>query len=425
MIRRSFLKGVGLIGAIDPLQLLAQGEAAAPGAAAPTSAAAPDADRAFWVETLDRIASPVLRNLARGQLHANMPVEQKPTKGPGRAGVTHLESFGRTMTGIAPWLELGADESAEGRLRRSYADLARRSLAHAVDPRSPDHMNFSELKQPLVDAAFLAHAIVKAPRTLVDGLDPTTRRQLGEALVAARAITPYDSNWLLFSAMVEMGLLRLGERWDAARVEQILGRFEEFYLGDGAYGDGPEFHWDYYNSFVMHPFLLDILATLKERESRYTPAYERQVTISQRYGVVLERMIAPDGTYPLVGRSVTYRFGAFQLLAQLALRHQLLPALPPGQVRSALTAVIRKIMSAPGLFDRQGWLRIGVYGAQPSLGEDYISTGSLYLCTAVFQPLGLPATDPFWSEPAQDWTSRKAWSGGDVPADHALDLPRS
>ena len=54
MIRRSFLKGVGLIGAIDPLQLLAQGEAAAPGAAAPTSAAAPDADRAFWVETLDR-----------------------------------------------------------------------------------------------------------------------------------------------------------------------------------------------------------------------------------------------------------------------------------------------------------------------------------------------------------------------------------
>jgi hypothetical protein len=54
------------------------------------------------------------------------------------------------------------------------------------------------------------------------------------------------------------------------------------------------------------------------------------------------------------------------------------------------------------------------------MGEEYINTGSVYLCMAVFLPLGLPESDPFWSRPAADWTSRKAWMGVDVGADHAL-----
>jgi hypothetical protein len=30
-----------------------------------------------------------------------------------------------------------------------------------------------------------------------------------------------------------------------------LRQHEQWYRGDGIYGDGPEFDWDYYNSFVM------------------------------------------------------------------------------------------------------------------------------------------------------------------------------
>jgi hypothetical protein len=92
----------------------------------------------------------------------------------------------------------------------------------------------------------------------------------------------------------------------------------------------------------------------------------------------------------------------------------------PEQVRGALTAVIRRTLGAPGTFDEQGWLRIGLAGHQPSLGEVYISTGSLYLCTAAFLPLGLPAGDRFWSGAAAPWSSVKVWSGADVKADHAL-----
>jgi hypothetical protein len=53
------------------------------------------------------------------------------------------------------------------------------------------------------------------------------------------------------------------------------------------------------------------------------------------------------------------------------------------------------------------------------MGEEYINTGSLYLCMAAFLPLGLPESDPFWNRPDADWTSRKAWNGVDVGADHA------
>jgi hypothetical protein len=149
----------------------------------------------------------------------------------------------------------------------------------------------------------------------------------------------------------------------------------------------------------------------------------RQLAISQRYGEVQERLICPDGTFPPIGRSITYRFGAFQLLAQLALMQDLPPSLNPAQVRSALTAVIRRVMEAPGVFDAQGWLRLGLYGAQPDLAEAYISTGSLYLNTTVFLPLGLAADDPFWTLPPADWTSKRIWAGESVPADSALKLP--
>ncbi|HWB33578.1 MAG TPA: DUF2264 domain-containing protein, partial [Acidobacteriaceae bacterium] len=107
--------------------------------------------------------------------------------------------------------------------------------------------------------------------------------------------------------------------------------------------------------------------------------------------------------------------------ADAALRGMLPKEVRPEQVRGALTAVIRRTLTPPGTFDADGWLRIGLAGHQPSLGEVYISTGSLYLCSAVFLPLGLPESHAFWRSPAAPWTQVKVWSGADIPADHALE----
>jgi hypothetical protein len=119
-------------------------------------------------------------------------------------------------------------------------------------------------------------------------------------------------------------------------------------------------------------------------------------------------MISPEGTFPVIGRSSAYRFGAFQLLAEISLLRGLPPELNPGAVRGALTAVIRRTMDTPGTFDAQGWLQVGAVGHQPSIRENYISTGSLYLCLCGLLQLGLPANDPFWTSNAEPWTQKKS-----------------
>jgi hypothetical protein len=375
-------------------------------------------DRAVWLAVLRKLADPVLTNLANGTLKARMPVEQAP--GADRRSVTHLEALGRLIAGIAPWLELAADDTAEGRLRAQYADLARRAIARSVDPSSPDFLNFTRDRQPLVDAAFLAHGLLRAPRSLRDALDPAAKRHLVAALESTRPILPGYNNWLLFSATVEAGLKSLGAGWDRSRVDYAIRQHEQWYKGDGAYGDGPAFHFDYYNSFVIHPMLLAVVDTCKDELQAWRDLAPRLAERATRYAAVQERMIAPDGSFPAVGRSIAYRCAAFQLLADVALRHSLPDEVSPAQVRGALTAVIRRTLDAPGTFDADGWLRIGLCGHQPGIGETYISTGSLYLCAVGLLPLGLPASDAFWSAPSRPWTSAKAWSGQAFPIDHAL-----
>lgn len=377
-------------------------------------------DRKYWLNVLIRIADPLLESLSKGELRKNMPVECKPGSEADRRKVTYLEAFGRLMAGMAPWLELGADETEEGQLRKKYIGLAQKSMKMAVDPQSPDFMNFTEGGQPLVDAAFLSHAILRAPNVLWQQLDQTTKQQLVAAMKSSRAITPGYNNWLLFSAMVEAFLLFAGEQHDELRMDLAIRKHMEWYKGDGIYGDGPDFHWDYYNSFVIQPMLVDILGELMKHGKKYEKTYETVLKRAKRYAAIQEKLISPEGTFPAIGRSLPYRFGAFQLLAQISLQHRLPEEINPTQVRSALSAVIKRMIEAPEVFDPKGWLRIGFMGHQPNIAESYISTGSLYLCSVGLLPLGLPVSDPFWSGPATDWTSRKIWGGQDFMADHSI-----
>jgi hypothetical protein len=182
-----------------------------------------------------------------------------------------------------------------------------------------------------------------------------------------------------------------------------------------------QFHLDYYNSYVIQPYLQCIVAIVNKKDSSFKLFAPTLDKICKRYAVIQERMINTDGSFPVTGRSITYRGGGFHHLANMAFTKQLPHELKPEQVRCALTAVIKKTMEAPATFNEKGWLNIGLYGSQPGLAEGYINTGSEYLCTQIFLPLGLPATDDFWSKPAEPWTSVKIWSGQDVTADHAVD----
>jgi len=381
-------------------------------AAQSTAQTTAEPDRAYWLRILQKVADPVLRNLAAGTLRKNMPVECVTGNPVDRAKYTHLEAIGRLLAGIAPWLEADLDPGPERDVQQRYRDLARAAIAHGADPNSPDHLNFHEGSQPVVDCGFLAQAILRAPTELWKKLDPAAQRNLVAGFVASRAITPGFNNWLLFSATIEAALAAMGQQWDAMRVDYAIREHQQWYVGDGLYGDGPQFHWDYYNSFVIQPMMTDVLRTIP---ARTWDRFKADVAArAKRYAAIQERIIAPDGSYPAVGRSIAYRCGAFQVLAQQALLGNM------SKSRAALSAVIHRTLDASGTFDSNGWLTVGLCGHQPHLGESYISTGSLYLCSAALLPLGLKPSDPFWTAPPEDWTARRLWRGEDAPADHAL-----
>lgn len=376
-------------------------------------------DRNLWITTMDKVCRPVLTNLAGATLKQNMPIEGTSTEG--KENCTYLEALGRVMVGIAPWLELGPDDTPEGQLRAEYIDLSVKAISNAVNPESPDFLNFCNGGQPLVDAAFLAHGLLRAPTQVFARLSGKAKADLKAALESSRAIRAYESNWLLFSAMVEAALLEFYGEHSQVPVDYALGRFlNEWYLGDGMYGDGPEFHYDYYNSFVIQPMMVEILGIMKKHGIDGAEHYDEVLQRYSRYAAIQERLISPEGTYPVTGRSLAYRFGAFHALSDAALRGILPESICPAQVRCALSAVIERQINAPGTFDENGWLTVGFCGHQLHIGEGYISTGSLYLCTEGLVALGLPETDPFWSDPAADWTCKKAWNGTDLQTDHAL-----
>jgi len=416
MERRDFIKGA-VLGSVAGMT------AAGPAARAGEPATA---DREYWRDLLAKIATPVLANMAKGSLQKRMTVELSPRWDGRDRRVTYMECFARLMAGLAPWLTLADDGTAESAQRSRLTHWAIESFARSVDPKSPDYLLWRKEEQPLVDSAYFANALMRAPAQLWRPLDKTTKARIVTELKLLRRVAPPYQNWLLFAAMNEAFLLSIGEQYDPLRIELAVRKINEWYVGDGWYGDGPRFHFDYYNSYVIHPMLVEILDVLVKTGARVNLPSSRDLCQEamkrmQRYGEILERLISPDGAFPPVGRSSTYRTAVFQPLAWLAWKKALPERLSEGRVRAALTAAHRRIFASGSNFTADGYLTIGFAGHQPEIADIYSDNGSMYITTESFLPLGLPANDPFWTAPAEDWTMKRAYEGKSFEWDHALD----
>jgi len=381
--------------------------------------------RNVWYRTLHKMTDPVFSALAEGRLRECMPVhfgQENRGRGP---RVCHLEAVGRSLAGLGPWLAAEGLDGEEADMQNALFEKVVAGLAVGLDPQSPDRLDFiyeNELRerQPLVDAAFLCHGMLRSGGNIWAALDRLTQQRLVDALQRSRKIIPPACNWLLFSSTIEVFLRSIGAEWDALRIEAAVRAHEGWYLGDGWYGDGPTFMTNYYNSFVIHPMLLDALAVLAQDdrllpETRLESFHSLSQTClerAQQYILHQIRMVAPDGSFPALGRSITYRCGAFQLLAQLAWEDRLPENVSPGLSRTCLSRVIHRTLFHPDTFDEAGWLQLGLCGHQPELAEGYISTGSLYLATTAFLPLGLPASAPFWSDPDETMPWEECWPHG-------------
>lgn len=382
-------------------------------------------DREVWCEVAYRMAAPVLSNMSQGNLQKNMLVEVSPTWDGRDIHVTYMECFGRLMAGIAPWLALPDDDTQEGKQRKQLREWALKSYAHAVDPESPDYLLWRKEGQTLVDAAYVAESFLRAYDALWMPLDSITKQRYITEFTQLRRVDPPYTNWLLFSATVECFLQKAGANADEYRIHSALRKVEEWYVGDGFYSDGPEFAFDYYNSYVLHPMFVECQEIITQG-GKYNVwnmpkgGFDKGVKRMQRYGLILERLISPEGTFPVYGRSITYRTGTLQPLALLALRGWLPQELSNGQVRAAMSAVIKRMFSDNRNFNEKGFLTLGFNGSQPNISDWYTNNGSLYMASLAFLPLGLHADHPFWTDAPQPWTSKKAWEGMDFPKDHAV-----
>ena len=421
MNRRNFVKWssiaslLGLTGAGDVI--------ATPRNAAESGNDQKVGDREYWVALIDKIATPVLANMSKGLLVKNMAMQYSPTWDNRDKRVGYMEAFGRLIAGLAPFLAMPDDDSAEGKIRHRLRSQTLASLANAVDPANPDYLYWGTptSRQPLVDAAYIAQALLAEPETLWKPLSDETKRRYIHEFTAIRQIKPFDNNWVLFAAMIESFLLSIDAPVDTTRIDPAIDRVTKWYVGDGWYSDGDKFHFDHYNGYVIHPMLVEVLraniAKGRRDKKELDIAYKRM----QRYATFQERYISPEGTYVVVGRSSTYRVGAFQPLAKLAFENALPEDIKPAQVRCALTAVMKNIF-VPTTFTTGGWLQLGLVGdQQQAITDVYSNTGSMYITSLAFLPLGLPATHEFWSGPFTDWTQRKAWSGKPFKKDYAVD----
>jgi hypothetical protein len=379
-------------------------------------------DRQFWLQQMDKMVRPIMYNLAKDSLRIAMPkvtsihVDNKDH----RIKVQYVEVLGRVLSGIAPWLQLEGGAPEEVALRKQYREWALSGLKNALDSNAKDFMTFDIGGQQLVDASYVALAVIRAP-WLWENLDKKNQTLLMKSIITTRRFKPVFSNWLLFSAVNEAFLAKFGYDWDPMRVDFALQQMEQWYVGDGMYADGTSFAYDYYNSYVIHPYLATLSEIIGKKTNAYKDMFEKIKKRNERYAIIQERLINTDGTYPATGRSIVYRGAAFHHLADMALRNALPKQLSPEQVRGALTAVIRKTLESPGTY-KNGWLTIGLYGDQPELGDFYNNQGSPYIASNIFLPLGLPATNPFWANPPAKWSAQKIWSGENFQNDHSVNL---
>ncbi len=292
-------------------------------------------DRAYWCNLLYKMAAPVLSNMAEGNLKKNMLVEVSPNWDGRNKGVTYMETFGRLMAGVAPWLTLPDDDTEEGRMRKQLREWA---------------------------------------------------------------------------------------ECDEYRINSAIRKVEEWYTGDGWYADGPSFAFDYYSSYVFHPMYLETLQGMKDAGKytriHYKKYYDRALKRARKFSLVLERLISPEGTFPVFGRSIPYRLATMQPLALMAWYQQLPEGVSNGQARAALTSVMHRMYDNTENFNEAGFLTIGFAGRQPNVADWYTNNGSLYMTSLAFLPLGLPAAHPFWTDAAQPCTQAKAWGGQPFPKDH-------
>jgi len=304
--------------------------------------------------------------------------------------IADLECFARIFAGTSPWLSLNNDKL---QILSKFDQLV---LADNVFTK----------EQSIVECAYICYGFLITKNVLWKKLTENTRLQFVTILRSVRKLMKHyhtKYNWYLFHGIIEAFLKSINQVYDDVLIGNMADAVEKWYCGDGFYKDGEKgFRMDYYNSYVIHPFYIEILKVYNP--TMVEKAFERCI----RYTEFLERIVSPDGSYPPLGRSITYRFGAFHALSYCIYNQRISTQHTYPQIERLLTNVLKRIITS-SIFNADGILELGFTGSQPEIADSYSTWGSCYLTTLGFLPLGLDKTHEFWLESSQLYSQELAW----------------
>jgi len=271
-------------------------------------------------------------------------------------------------------------------------DIMVRGLLDGTDPSgSWGWGDMGDRDQRIVEAAELATGLWLGRRRLARCLGPEGLHQVLSWLAQVHGLDIWDDNWVLFPGLVAAVERAFGRRVPDSAIDTGLDVMLDRYRGDGWYTDGPGEAFDAYTGWAVHWDMLLWSRMDGDRRPRIRTLVEQRAR-SYLAGIVPQ--FAADGSRPLFGRSLGYRFAA---AAPFALAELLgLDAVQPGLARRIASGTIARHLEQGALDPATGWFRRGVAGERPEVCERYISAGASAWAAHVFVALGLPPGAPFW-----------------------------
>lgn len=352
-----------------------------------------------WRNILYKISYPVLNGFANKNIHLKaqkqFSVEKKKKV---CNDIVSVEMFCRTIMGINPLLSNTSDISEE---RLELLNLTEISFKNCFQN---NYIDWDIGDQLLVEMANLCFTFINFPY-IWNKFDYLIKKAVLHIVKKSNCFDPHQNNWILFKCIVEIFLFRNGILKSLENTKRRLKDFEnKYYVGDGFYSDGDFFHADFYNSYVILPFLIVIYKEIGDNRM-----YNLIVQRIKRQSEYLERLINHDGTYPTFGRSAVYRTGIFHALAYCSQLNILPESISYGQVRCGLEKVIKKTFNNEDNFSENRFLHLGFSGHQPEIADAYSNNGSVYYCLVIFIVLGLNEDNVFWKDSEKSWTQKKLW----------------
>ncbi len=299
--------------------------------------------------------------------------------------IGRMEGFSRILWGMVPYWAGGGEDKT---LLPTY-------IEGITNGTNPDHEEYwgdlGDKDQRMVEMAALSYGILMIPELLWEPLSENAKNNFANWLNQINDHTQAENNWQYFLVLVNMALKSVGKKWNKARVDKAMEKYESFYIGNGWYGDGLRPQKDYYVSFAIHYYCMLYAKVMKKEDTKRCELFcERAKTFYQSFIYWFDK----EGKALPFGRSLTYRFAQAAFFSMYALAEVDNSTLPI--TKGMISRHLAYWMKQP-MFDNGGILTVGYTYPNSNMAEGYNGAGSPYWALKTFAFLALEDSHPFWS----------------------------